>query len=409
MNSAIRSAWALFLGIALIMLGNGLQGSLLTLRASLEGFSTTTVGVVMTGYYVGFLAGSLIAPKIVLTVGHVRVFAALASLASTSVLIHILLVDPIMWFLMRTVTGFAYAGLYVVAESWLNDRATNETRGKLLSFYMIVMFVGLASGQLLLNLASPNGFQLFIVASALVSIALIPILISASPAPQFTEPAKMGFKRLYQVSPLGVIGCVGVGIAHSAIFSMGALYGQTLGFSVAKISLFMGLITVGGILLQWPIGWLSDRFDRRKVLTYVTILAAIAAFSAILLGEVSTVWLMVLVAIFGGLSLPMYSLCIAHTNDHLEPSQMVSASASLVFIGGLGACAGPFTAAILMSVVGPQGMFWTLVAAHGGVGLFALYRMSRRAPVPLEEQYYYPTAPARTAPIASTMATQESD
>lgn len=409
MPTAIRSAWALFLGIALIMLGNGLQGTLLTLRASLEGFTTTTVGIVMTGYYLGFLGGSLVTPKIVLGVGHVRVFAALASLASTSVLVHILFVDPITWFAMRVVTGFAYAGLYVVAESWLNDRATNETRGQLLSIYMIVMFVGVASGQLLLNLASPGGFELFIVASVLVSVALIPILLSVSPAPQLSEPVKMGFKRLYQVSPLGVVGCIGTGMAHSATFAMGALYGRKMGYSVAEISLFMGLITLGGILLQWPIGRLSDRFDRRKVLTYVTLIAAGLAVAALPIGETSTVGLLVLVTVFGGLSLPMYSLCIAHTNDHLEPTQMVSASASLVFIGGVGACAGPFSASVLMSMMGPQGLFLTLAGAHGAIGVFALYRMLRRAPVPLEEQYHYPNAPARTTPIASTLATQEGD
>ena len=219
----------------------------------------------------------------------------------------------------------------------------------------------------------------------------------------------MGFVRLYQVSPLGVCGCIGVGAAHSAIFSMGALYGQKMGFSVAQISLFMGLITIGGILLQWPVGWLSDKFDRRKVLTYITLLAAVVAFAASLVGEVSSVALLVLITIFGGLSLPMYSLCIAHTNDHLEPSQMVSASASLVFIGGVGACAGPFAAATLMSTFGPQGLFWTLTAAHAGVGLFALYRMSRRAPVPIGEQYHYPAAPARAAPLASSLATHEGD
>ena len=408
MTAAIRSAWALFLGIALIMLGNGLQGSLLTLRAGLEGFTTPTVGVVMTGYYLGFLTGSLLAPRVVLSVGHVRVFAALASLASTSVLIHVLLVEPLTWFLMRLVSGFAYAGLYVVAESWLNDRATNETRGRLLSIYMIVMFAGVAGGQLMLNVASPHGFELFILASVLVSIALIPLLISASPAPEFREPAKMGFKQLYRVSPLGVFGCVGTGAAHSAAFSMGALYGQKMGYSVAQISMFMGLITIGGILLQWPLGWLSDRFDRRKVLTQVTILATLVAALAIPVAEISTGALLALMALFGGLSLPMYSLCLAHTNDHLEPAQMVAASASLVFTGGVGACAGPFTAAMLMAMVGPQGLFWTLVGAHGAIGVFALYRMSRRAPVPLEEQRHYANAPARTTVVASTMVSEES-
>ena len=190
---------------------------------------------------------------------------------------------------------------------------------------------------------------------------------------------------------------------------MGALYGQKMGYSVAEISLFMGLITLGGILLQWPIGRLSDRFDRRKVLTYVTLIAAGRAVAALPIGATSTVGLLVLVTVFGRLSLPMYSLCIAHTNDHLEPTQMVSASASLVFIGGVGACAGPFSASVLMSMMGPQGLFLILAGAHGAIGVFALYRMLRRAPVPLEEQYHYPNAPARTTPIASTLATQEGD
>ena len=408
MLAAIRSAWALFLGMGLIMLGNGLQGTLLTLRASLEGFSTATVGTVMTGYFVGFLAGSMVTPKIVVNVGHIRVFAALGSLASTAVLVHLLFVDPFTWFLMRFVTGFCFAGLYVVAESWLNDRATNETRGQLLSFYMIVMFVGIASGQLLLNVASPSGYELFIVASVLVSLALIPMLLSVAPAPQFSEPEKMSFIQLYQVSPLGVVGCVGTGIAHGAAFSMGALYGQKAGYSVAQISVFMSLITVGGILMQWPIGMLSDRFDRRRVLTYVTVSASLVALIAIPVSNVSATALLALMALFGGLSLPLYSLCIAHTNDHLEPEQMVAASASLVFVGGLGACVGPFTTGLLMANVGPLGYFWMLAAAHGGIGVFALYRMVRRAPVPLEAQYHYPNAPTESTPIASTLATHDS-
>lgn len=407
MFAAVKAAWALFLGIALIMLGNGLQGTLLSLRASLEGFTTATVGAVMTGYYLGFLAGSVLTPKIVGSVGHVRVFAALASLASTSVLVHILLVEPVTWFCMRLVTGFSYAGLYVVAESWLNDRATNETRGQLLSVYMVVMFVGLASGQLLLNVAAPGGFKLFVLVSVLVSIALIPILISAAPAPGFAEPAKMSPRSLFEVSPLGVVGSLATGMAHGALFSMGAVYGQKMGFSFARISIFMGLITAGGILMQWPIGWLSDRFDRRKVLSVVTMLAAIAALLGVTMGHVSQAGVLVLATLFGGLSLPMYSLCIAHTNDHLQTGQMVSASSSLVLVGGIGACAGPFTAATLMSAFGPDGYFLTLAAAHGAVGLFAVYRMLRRDPVPLGEQGLYIAVPPRATPMASRLSRRE--
>ena len=403
MITAVKAAWALFLGLALIMLGNGLQGSLLSLRASLEGFDTATVGAVMTGYFVGFLGGSLIAPKVVVTVGHVRVFAALASLASASVLIHILWVEPIIWFLTRVVTGFAYAGLYVVAESWLNDRATNETRGQLLSVYMVVMFVGSASGQLLLNVADPSSHVLFVLISILVSFALIPILLSASPAPEFQAPSKMKLRNLYQVSPLGVFGALATGLAHGAIFSMGAVYALSKGFSVREISFFMGLVSIGAIIAQWPIGALSDRFDRRLVLTVVTTLAALVAAASV---PVSAQWptgLFVLAAIFGGLSLPMYSLCIAHTNDHLAPDQMVSASSSLVLIGGIGACFGPAGASWMMAQLGSDGFFWALSAAHASVSLFACYRMFRREAVPMDKQGTYVTVPSPSMPMASNL------
>jgi len=403
MLNAMKAAWALFLGIALIMLGNGLQGSLLSLRASFEGFDTNTVGLVMTGYFVGFLGGSIVTPKVLLKVGHVRTFAALASLASTAVLAHILWIDPFGWFLMRLVTGFAYAGLYVVAECWLNDRATNETRGQLLSIYMVVMFVGVALGQLLLNVSNPYGHVLFILVSILVSIALIPILLSASPAPEFIEPESMALRELYRVSPLGMFGALATGLAHGAIFSMGAIYAQSRGFNLTEISIFMGVITLGAIIMQWPIGALSDRFDRRLVLTVVTTLAAGVAFLSI---PVSNHWptgLYILVALFGGLSLPMYSLCIAHTNDHLRPHQMVSASSSLVMMGGIGACFGPLGASFLMNSLGPDGFFWALSGAHGSISVFACYRMLRRAAVPMDQQGAYVTIPPRATPMATAM------
>jgi len=403
MIDAVKAAWALFLGIALIMLGNGLQGSLLSLRASFEGFGTGTIGFVMTGYFVGFLGGSILAPKVLANVGHIRTFAALASLASTSVLAHILWIDPLGWFLMRLVTGFAYAGLYVVAESWLNDRATNETRGQLLSIYMLVMFVGIALGQLLLNVSNPYGYVLFILVSILVSMALIPILLSASPAPEVREPENMALRELYRVSPLGLFGAVATGLAHGAIFSMGAIYAQSRGFSLTEISIFMGVITLGAIVMQWPIGALSDRFDRRIVLTVVTSLAAGVAMLSI---PVSNHWpagLYVLVALFGGLSLPMYSLCIAHTNDHLRPHQMISASSSLVMMGGIGACFGPLGASVLMNLTGPDGFFWALAGAHGSISIFACYRMFRREAVPLEQQGTYVTIPPRATPMAAAL------
>jgi len=403
MYQVVLSSWALFLGIAMMMLGNGLQASLLGLRATSEGFATATTGLVMSCYYLGFLAGSTLTPKIVKNVGHVRVFSALASLASTAALVHAVVVEPVTWGAMRFVTGFCYAGLYVVAESWLNDRGTNETRGQLLSVYMVVVLGGVTLGQLLLNLADPGGFLLFVLASVLVSLALVPVSLTAGPAPAFDAPATAGLAALYRVSPLGVVGAMATGMAHGVLFTMGAVYAGRIGLSVAQVSLFMSAAYLGGMVFQWPIGRLSDHFDRRRVITVVTLLAAIFAFAAVSIADLSDWALLLSILLFGGMTLPMYSLCIAHTNDHLEPGQIIAASGSLVLLGGIGASVGPPLAAGMMAFAGPNGFFLALGAIHTAVGLFAVYRMSRRAPVPLDEQNPMVPVPSGALPVAATL------
>jgi MFS family permease len=395
MFAAIKSAWALFLGIALIMLGNGLQGSLLGIRGAQEGFSTGVIGLVMSGYFAGFLLGSFATPRMVTSVGHIRVFAALASMASTAVLLHVVFVDPWAWTLMRVVTGFCYAGLYVVAESWLNDRATNQTRGQLLSFYMIILLGSMGGGQLLLNLSDPRGFQLFILSSILISLALVPILLHASPAPAFETRSSVGLLQLYRLSPLGVVASFGTGLAHAALFGMAAVYAEKIGLSVTSISLFVGMIFLGGIIFQWPLGRLSDRFDRRQVLTVVTLLAALTGVFAALWGTASPLTLFLTMIFFGGMCMPQYSLCIAHTNDHLTPDQMVAAAGTLYVYVGVGASLGPLSVATLMEAVGAEGYWIFLAGVEAAIGLFALYRMTRRQAVPLDEQ-------GLLVPIAST-------
>ncbi|MDX2313145.1 MAG: MFS transporter [Gammaproteobacteria bacterium] len=403
MFSAIRSAWALLFGLALLMAGNGLQGTLLGVRASIEGFSTQTTGFVMTGYYVGFLLGSILGPKLVKNVGHIRVFAALASILSAAMLLHSIFVEPITWFAIRVMNGFAVAGLYLVVESWLNDAATNRTRGQLLSVYMVILLGGMAAGQFLLNVADPAGFELFILVSVLVSLSLVPISLSVTRAPKFDTPSRVSWRTMYESSPLGVVGCFIVGIAQGALLGMGAVYANEIGMGVADVSLFMAMTLAGGMVLQWPIGRLSDIFDRRVIITAVTILAAIVALVGALLGEQSTPILLAAIFVFGGLCFSLYSLCIAHSNDHLQPEQMVAASGTLILVGGLGASAGPALAAALMSVFGPAGFFWCLCAVHAAIGLFALYRMTRRAAVPTDEQTVYQPMPVRATPLAANI------
>ena len=268
------------MGLGLIMLGNGLQGSLLGLRASLEGFGVTATGLIMSGYFAGLLIGATVVPKVVTRVGHIRSFGAMASLASTSILVHVVIIDPWIWWTMRFVTGFAYAGLYIVAESWLNDASENKTRGQLLSFYMLISLGGMAGGQFLLNIASPSSYELFVLISVLVSIAVIPILLSVSKAPEFNTSESVGLLQLYRVSPLGVTGMLINGVVMGAIFGMGAVYAANIGLSVREISFFMGSLVLGGALLQYPIGKLSDVFGRRQVIIGTCAAGVAAAFVA---------------------------------------------------------------------------------------------------------------------------------
>ncbi|MGV8842644.1 MAG: MFS transporter [Pseudomonas sp.] len=386
MNAMIRTTGALLLSMGLLVLGNGLQSSLISLRASLEGFSTQFTGILMTGYFIGFLAGSTLTPRIVAQVGHIRVFAALASLASSVVLIYAVFTDPWLWFGMRVVTGFCIAGLFIVAESWLNDSATNATRGQLLSLYMVITSGAMACGQLLLNLADPGSFELFILIAVLVSLALLPILLSATSAPSFAAPVHISLLQLYRSSPLGILGCMGTGMSNGAMLGMGVIYAEQMGLSLHRISLFMGLLLVGGMVLQWPIGKLSDRFDRRMVIFIVTALAALTSLLAAAIAEVSTVAQLSVAFLLGGLAFPMYSLCVAYTNDALEPRQMVAASSNLVLAYGIGAALGPSLVAAVMGAVGPAGFFWYLAVVHAAIGVFALYRMTRRNAVPMDEQ-----------------------
>ena len=407
MMAAVHSCWALLLGIALMMLGNGLQGSLLGIRASLEGFPTTATGILMSGYFAGFLGGSMLAPKLVARVGHVRVFAALASLASSAILIHVVWIDPATWTLIRLVTGFCYAGLYVVVESWLNDQATNRTRGQLLSIYMVVTLGGAAAGQGLLNLADPAGAKLFILVSVLISLSLIPMLLSTGRTPPFAAPRPVGIRELYRVSPTGVVGYFGAMLAAGAYFGMGAVYGREIGLSVRDISVFVSLILLGGMFLQWPLGRLSDAWDRRQVLTAVTFLAALFALLASMAAERSLLALFALTALFGGTTLPMYSLCIAYINDYLERDQIVPASGTLVLIGGIGAVFGPISAAFAMQAFGAEGFFWSLATIHAAIGAFALYRMTRRPALPRAEQGSYVAVAPRVTPVSSALYAEQ--
>mgnify|MGYP001478206242 FL=1 len=388
MTSVLLKTWALFFGFAIISTAHGLQGTLLGIRAIVEGFSFVSTGFVVAGYYVGFLAGSILIPILLQRVGHIRVFAALASLASIAILLHSVFLEPISWFFIRILTGISLSGIYVIMESWLNDKSTNKTRGKILSIYMIVTFSFVGLGQLLLNLSDPAKVDLFILVSILLSFSLLPILLSITDAPNFDNPKRLTLKELYILTPLGFVGAFFIGLAHSAIFGYGAVYAIAKGFSTFEISIFMIIVSTFGAILQWPIGYLSDRIDRRIILVGVTLIASCLSIFIVASSYLSLIIFFIILAFYAGMSLPMYSLAVAHTNDFLQPDEIVAASSSMAILVGIGAILGPIIASFFMKGIGPDGFFAYLFIVHLLFGLFGLYRMGKRAkPADIESQY----------------------
>ncbi len=393
LGHAVGSAWALLVGVALLMLGSGLQGSLLGVRASIEGFGTTTTGVIMSSYYLGYLLGSTRAVHLVASVGHIRVFAALASVASSSILLHAIVVEPIGWVVLRVASGFCFAGLFVVAESWLNDLATNETRGSLLSLYMVVVSGGLGAGQLLLNVAPPESFELFVTISVLVSLALVPAALSVRAKPRMLQPVPVTMREIFREAPLGIVGVILTGSATGALFGMGVVYAQLVGLGLAKTSVFMLVAILGGAVLQVPIGALSDHTDRRRVILATAALASLVCVAAT--SNPSGAVLLVAIGLLGGFSFPLYALLNAHVNDWIDHTQIVGAGGRLVLAMGFGAIVGPFAASLAMTSIGPEGFFWFLAAVHALIALFAAWRLTRRPPRPMPERAHFAQIPAR--------------
>jgi MFS family permease len=403
MIQVLQSAWALLFGMGLLQIGNGMQGTLLGIRGEIESFSTLEMSIVISAYFVGFLGGSRMAPELIRRVGHVRVFAALASMISAVLILYPALPDPWVWTFARVLIGFCFSAVYVTSESWLNNAATNETRGQALSAYMIVQTVGIVVAQAMLVLADPSGYVLFVIPSIIVSFAVTPILLSVSPTPAFDRTKPMSLLQLYRVSPLGFMGMLLMGGVFAAQFGMAAVYGTRSGLSVAQISTFVSAIFVGAVITQYPIGWLSDRMDRRRLIVMVAALGGAGTIIGALFGGNFT---MLLVAAFlmGGTSNPLYSLLIAHTNDFLHHEDMAGASGGLLFVNGVGAIAGPLVTGWAMEAFGPPGFFWFTTLLFSGLVLYGLYRMTQRPSVAVDETgAYVPIMPA-AGPIAVEVA-----
>ena len=365
---AIRSAWPLFVGMILLMVSNGLLSTILTIRAQEIGFSETIIGLVQSGYPIGFIFSCFITPKLITNAGHVRVFAALVSIASTAALIHLITYDPLSWGAMRIVSGFCFSGIYIVAESWLNTVSDNKNRGSMLSTYFVIQTGGYMVGQLLLGLSRPGEIDLFIFTSVLLSFALVPILISATTQPSIDDPQRVTVKELFSISPMALIGGVAAGVANGGLVFVTALYARSVGLSVSATGSLLAITTFGGILLQFPLGTLSDKIDRRMVIVLAASMTILVCSFMILYpgAQSTTLTLFGGFLLLGGFTAPIYSICMAHMNDHIKQSQMVAASSTLILVFAFGMVFGPIVGSFALDRVGANGMF-TMYVAVGAV------------------------------------------
>ena len=388
-RQTLSSVAALLSSFGLLLLANGMFGTLIGLRTQIEDFSTAVAGLIVAAYFLGLLAGGLQAVRVVAAVGHIRAFAAFASIMSVSALGIILVIDHFAWAAMRFVGGFCMAGMIVATESWLNERCTNQTRGQVMAFYMITNYLAAGCGQFILPLGDPADFELFCVASIIYSLALVPVLLTRASAPRPSPPERTSMPELWKVSPLGLIGATAAGVVNTNFQGLAPVFAHGTGFTLTQTSTFMAAGIFGGLLLQWPMGRLSDRIDRRTVLAGVALGTAAASFGVWLItGAAGGTFtgLIVLVAAYGGLSSTVYSLCAAHTNDFAPPDKLAQTAGGLLIAYGLGASAGPVLTSNLMEMFGPTTLFMVNACVHGALGVFALYRMFRRAPKPKAQQ-----------------------
>ena len=397
--------WPLFIGLALIGLAVGVQGSLLGIRAEIEGFDDYLIGLLMSCYFAGFLAGSRLTPKMIQRVGHIRIFAALSAVASVSILIHAIYVNPWAWALMRLLTGFAFSTIYVVSESWLNQASTNANRGQILAIYTAILLSGICAGQFMLNIADPADSTLFMLISVMVSVAAVPILLSVIATPPLEETERVSIMHLWRRTPMGVTGIVLSQWVSSILFGMGAVYATKLGFSIYQVANFMGAMMAGGMIFPWPLGKISDVVDRRWVMGYSCLAAVVVAIIICFQTEASAT-LYFLTFLFGGFSLSLYSLVVALTNDHLRPKEIIPASGTVILIAGLTSITGPITAVFWLEIFGLQSFFILLASCLLLLAGISIWRVLTIPALPAEYKVQS-VLQAATVPVGTVLHVDE--
>jgi MFS family permease len=399
MLQALPAVASLLLGVALLMLGSGLLGLVLPIRLSSEAVPTSITGLVMSGYYAGLVLGALYGKRFIARVGHIRAFAAFAAIVSSGALAHALWFDPWAWMGLRILIGFCMAALFAAIESWLNEKSPNESRGQVLSLYMITSYLAMGSGQLLVNLWDVEGFQPFALIAMLTTLSLVPVTLTRVAGPEIATAKPLSFTELYRVSPVGVLGSFSSGVIQGAFYGLAAVFARAIGMSVFDVSLFVGSAVFGGLLLQWPIGRLSDRFDRRTVLFWVLVAATLFAAGQIALarfGAGDLLYLLLLTGLYGGAATAVYPISVAQAYDYVERDRLVAASSGLLLSYAIGATAGPLIASALMQAIEPNALFGFIGLVTAAFAIFVLYRQRRRAALPNEEQATFVPLPTTT-------------
>lgn len=402
MLSKILSVYSLLLAIGILLIGNGLLGTALAVHASMEAFPDTVTGIIMSAFFLGYVIGSYLCPRLISEVGHIRAFSVFAAFGTVSVLCHGLLVNPVAWWLLRVISGICIVGLYLVVESWLNVLIPRTDRGRIFSIYVMVNLLALGGGQYVILVYGAGELATYVLCAVFFVLALVPIAITRIPQPAGLQPPKLIVRRLMTISPLGLIGALVTGLGNGAFWGLGPLYAHNLGYSETDIALFMSAIIFGGAVLQVPIGHQSDRFDRRKVLIFVCLFASLSATGMFMFADISRLALMASAILYGGFSFAVYSLSVAHTNDHIEPGEIMDATTGLLLLNGIGAAIGPIVAGTLMQLAGNETLMIYFAVIFFLLSLFAFIRCGISAPVPVEEQSDF-VALSRTGAAAVVM------
>lgn len=386
---------SILVSVALLVIGNGLQQTLVGLRAGIEGYAEETVGVMMSAYFVGFVFASIQAPRVIQRVGHIRAFAAFASAASAFALCFAIFVSPPVWIALRVAQGACWAGLIIIVESWLNASAERSWRGRVLAIYSIVMYAAWAASQPMVGLAPTSGFVLFAVVSICLSLALVPITLSRAGGPGVVLATRLELKRLFAISPTALAGAFVLGATVAAFFGMAPVASQQAGFTDTQTGTILSAALIGALVLQWPLGWLSDKADRRLIILCSSLAGLLAALLlGLLLSSAAQIVAVVLSFVLGGTLLPLYSVCLAEVNDRIDEGELIAAASGFVLVYGVGSAAGPFAASVTMGWVGPSGLFYFIVAILGLLAAYGTLRIRLREKTVIADKQPYVATPS---------------